>query len=68
MTGGIRSLLHFLFCIKKGPFSAEEDETLEAYGELGDKWTEISKHLPILIVQVQQPHFVRRIARPSAKA
>ena len=33
--------------IKKGPFSAEEDKTLmEAYGKLGEKWTEISKRLP----------------------
>ena len=33
--------------IKKGPFSAEEDKTLmEAYGNLGEKWTEISKRLP----------------------
>ena len=33
--------------IKKGPFSAEENKTLmEAYGKLGDKWTEISKRLP----------------------
>ena len=33
--------------IKKGPFSAEEDKTLmEAYGKLGNKWTEISKRLP----------------------
>ena len=33
--------------IKKGPFSAEENKTLmEAYGKLGNKWTEISKFLP----------------------
>ena len=33
--------------IKKGPFSAEENKTLmEAYGKLGEKWTEISKRLP----------------------
>ena len=33
--------------IKKGPFSAEENKTLmEAYGKLGNKWTEISKRLP----------------------